>query len=149
MSEKSSDSFPQEIIPDVISYLKRLQRKGIKSIYLDPAVAESSAGVASTAEPPPQQEIIPDAEPEESVTVTPPQNSLAGLEATVAACKECPLHEGRTRTVFGAGNPKTNLLFIGEAPGRDEDRVGVPFVGRAGQLLDKILAAKWNAGIQR
>ncbi len=141
MSEKSSDSFPQEIIPDVISYLKRLQRKGIKSIYLDPAVAESSAGVASTAEPPPQQEIIPDAEPEESVTVTPPQNSLAGLEATVAACKECPLHEGRTRTVFGAGNPKTNLLFIGEAPGRDEDRVGVPFVGRAGQLLTKIIEA--------
>lgn len=56
-------------------------------------------------------------------------------------CKRCPLHSGRKTIVFGEGNPKAKLLFIGEGPGRDEDIQGRPFVGRAGQLLNKIIAA--------
>jgi len=66
---------------------------------------------------------------------------LAELEKMVAGCTKCALHETRTNTVFGAGSPVSNLVFIGEAPGRDEDRQGVPFVGRAGKLLDKMIAA--------
>jgi uracil-DNA glycosylase len=54
-------------------------------------------------------------------------------------CKNCPLGSTRTHFVFGAGNPKADLMFIGEAPGRDEDLQGVPFVGRAGQLLTLML----------
>ena len=63
------------------------------------------------------------------------------LEATVAACVRCPLYAGRTRTVFGVGNRAADLMVIGEAPGAEEDRRGEPFVGRAGRLLDSMLAA--------
>jgi len=67
--------------------------------------------------------------------------SLKGHNAAICECTKCPLSETRTNFVYGAGNPKADVLFIGEAPGRDEDLKGEPFVGRAGQLLDKILAA--------
>jgi DNA polymerase len=59
----------------------------------------------------------------------------------VAACRACALHQGRTQTVFGVGDQSADWLFIGEAPGADEDRQGEPFVGRAGQLLNSILFA--------
>src|SRR6476659_1758921 len=67
---------------------------------------------------------------------------LAPLRERVAVCTRCPhLVSSRTQTVFGVGNPKAELMFIGEAPGADEDREGEPFVGRAGQLLTRIIAA--------
>ena len=58
-----------------------------------------------------------------------------------ASCKKCPLHETRTNCVFGVGNKNADLMFVGEAPGEQEDLSGTPFVGRAGQLLDKFLYA--------
>ncbi len=67
--------------------------------------------------------------------------SLEDVERLALGCEKCELASGRTKVVFGTGNPNATLMFIGEAPGRDEDLSGVPFVGRAGQLLDKILAA--------
>lgn len=67
---------------------------------------------------------------------------LALLRDRVAACVQCPhLASSRRQTVFGVGNPDAELMFIGEAPGADEDRQGEPFVGRAGQLLTKIITA--------
>jgi uracil-DNA glycosylase family 4 len=66
---------------------------------------------------------------------------LAATDALVSKCERCGLSGGRTRTVFGSGNPSSRIVFIGEAPGRDEDLQGLPFVGRAGQLLTKMLAA--------
>ena len=66
---------------------------------------------------------------------------LAQFESEIKNCTKCRLHEGRNKLVFGAGNPNAAVMFIGEGPGRDEDMKGEPFVGRAGQLLDKILAA--------
>jgi uracil-DNA glycosylase family 4 len=54
-------------------------------------------------------------------------------------CVRCPLHQSRTTVVFGAGNADAQLMFVGEAPGANEDRVGLPFVGQAGKLLDKLL----------
>jgi DNA polymerase len=56
-------------------------------------------------------------------------------------CTKCRLHQGRTHVVFGVGNPHAELMFVGEAPGRDEDLQGQPFVGRAGQLLTRIIEA--------
>ncbi len=64
-----------------------------------------------------------------------------GLRAQVADCHACPLWQTRTRTVFGVGHRKAQMMVIGEAPGADEDRQGEPFVGRAGQLLNAMLAA--------
>ena len=66
---------------------------------------------------------------------------LARLEASVRNCQACRLHEGRRQVVFGTGNPDADLVFVGEAPGRDEDLQGEPFVGRAGQLLTRIIQA--------
>ncbi len=59
----------------------------------------------------------------------------------VGDCTRCKLHRGRNKLVFGAGNPQARLVFVGEGPGADEDREGIPFVGRAGQLLTKMIAA--------
>ena len=67
------------------------------------------------------------------------------LEDRASACVLCPLHAGRSRTVFGVGNRKAEWLVIGEAPGAEEDRRGEPFVGRAGKLLDAMLAAAGHA----
>jgi len=73
--------------------------------------------------------------------VAPKYRSLSGHEKAICECQKCPLGATRTKFVYGVGNPKADVLFVGEAPGRDEDLQGVPFVGRGGQLLDKILAA--------
>ena len=62
------------------------------------------------------------------------------LRSDVAGCTRCRLHEGRTQAVFGSGNPHAELMFVGEAPGFHEDKQGLPFVGQAGKLLDKLLA---------
>ena len=64
-----------------------------------------------------------------------------GLRSIVSGCKLCGLHETRTQTVFGVGNPEADWMIVGEAPGQEEDRRGEPFVGRAGKLLDEMLYA--------
>jgi len=66
---------------------------------------------------------------------------MEALKRSVGQCKKCKLHKTRHNVVFGAGNTKAALMFIGEAPGHDEDLQGLPFVGRAGQLLTKIIEA--------
>src|SRR3990172_7336934 len=68
------------------------------------------------------------------------------LEASVRACTKCALHAGRTQTVFGVGNCHAKWLFVGEAPGAEEDRQGEPFVGRAGKLLNAMLLAIGRKG---
>ena len=66
---------------------------------------------------------------------------LGELEAIAVVCVKCKLAKSRTQVVYGVGNPNADLMFIGEAPGRDEDLKGEPFVGRAGQLLTDIIKA--------
>lgn len=67
--------------------------------------------------------------------------SLEAIREDIGECTRCKLHEHRNKIVFGEGDPKAKLVFIGEGPGADEDASGRPFVGRAGQLLDKIIQA--------
>lgn len=67
--------------------------------------------------------------------------SMGALEASVSSCTKCDLHSTRINTVFGAGNACADWMFVGEAPGAEEDRQGLPFVGRAGQLLNAMLTA--------
>ncbi|HVQ59456.1 MAG TPA: uracil-DNA glycosylase [Solirubrobacterales bacterium] len=74
-----------------------------------------------------------------SATAEERRERLVDLFKEVSACTKCPLHETRTKTVFGAGNADADLMFVGEAPGAEEDRQGLPFVGRAGQLLNQLL----------
>ena len=67
--------------------------------------------------------------------------NLTELNAAICNCLKCPLGPGRTKFVFGVGDPNADVMFIGEGPGADEDAQGEPFVGRAGQLLNKIIEA--------
>ncbi len=67
--------------------------------------------------------------------------ALAALRQELGDCERCGLHKGRTKIVFGGGNPHARLVFVGEGPGHDEDKSGIPFVGRAGELLNKIIKA--------
>jgi len=68
-----------------------------------------------------------------------PGTELAALAREAAGCTRCPLAESRTQVVFGVGDPSADLMFVGEAPGRDEDLQGEPFVGRSGRLLDRLV----------
>ena len=70
---------------------------------------------------------------------SPSLSPLEKVAAAVADCRRCPLHETRSHTVFGEGDPAADLMFVGEGPGADEDRIGRPFVGKAGHLLDDII----------
>lgn len=69
------------------------------------------------------------------------QETLQQIQADLGNCTRCKLHHSRTNIVFGEGNPNAEIMFIGEGPGETEDLQGRPFVGRAGQLLDKIIEA--------
>jgi uracil-DNA glycosylase family 4 len=66
--------------------------------------------------------------------------ALREYSEQVASCTKCALAQGRTQVVFGSGNPDADLVFVGEAPGFHEDQQGIPFVGQAGKLLDKLLS---------
>jgi DNA polymerase len=68
-----------------------------------------------------------------------PSESLDDIRADIGDCRRCRLHEQRAKIVFGDGNPQTKLVFVGEGPGADEDAQGIPFVGRAGQLLTQMI----------
>ncbi|MGI6452175.1 MAG: uracil-DNA glycosylase [Syntrophomonadaceae bacterium] len=104
-------------------------------------------GINQAAEARPSPEIygrdtfipfIPGVAHEESFTHI---ENLAGLEVIVKECSKCPLRNSCQQVVFGEGKPDSKIMFIGEGPGKDEDIQGRPFVGRAGQLLNKILQA--------
>jgi len=74
-----------------------------------------------------------------SLLEPPPFASWADLEHEALACTKCPLAETRTQVVFGVGDPRADLLFVGEGPGEQEDLTGEPFVGRAGRLLTSLI----------
>lgn len=130
-----------------LTYLERL---GI------PVYVPRDAGVADVLElepeaPPPEAkaQATPEAGPETVETPggapvadhPPPPLDWEALRGEVAGCQRCRLCQGRTQTVFGVGDPRADLVVVGEGPGREEDRRGEPFVGPAGQLLDEMLLA--------
>ena len=113
---------------------------GVEGVSKDHAwrtrsVGDASADGASFAS---QRSVVQPAVTDVSVDPAP---HLAQLRETLGECTRCKLHSTRTHLVYGVGDPDADLMFVGEAPGRDEDQQGVPFVGRAGQLLTKIIEA--------
>ena len=116
------------------AHLESLQRAGVQQLPKAKRAARTELVPAdeAPAESPLASALPPDELP----------HDLELLAEVVAGCPRCPeLAATRTQTVFGDGNPQARLVFLGEAPGADEDRTGVPFVGRAGQLLNKIIEA--------
>jgi DNA polymerase len=116
-------------------------------VAVAPPVVAAAAPVA-VAPAPPAAQVLPDpvrvapaATPVAAASVEGRAGALRVIQDEVEACRACALAAKRTQTVFARGNPDARLCFIGEGPGADEDRTGLPFVGVAGQLLDRIIAA--------
>jgi uracil-DNA glycosylase family 4 len=132
-------------------HLRFAQELGVAGVSRDPAWRERQdrrvgPSERSAALSGPRSAAVkgPRYESEENPIILPltPVNALAGLRADIGDCTRCKLHTlGRTQVVFGVGNPSADLMFVGEAPGADEDVQGIPFIGRAGQLLTKIIEA--------
>jgi DNA polymerase len=124
--------------------LESLQRAGMTHL---PRSLRPAAALATEAEPTPAERRFPSSPAESLLAVEepppPPEDRAAALrvlEEEVAGCTLCTaLAKTRTQTVFGVGNPNPRIVFMGEAPGYDEDKQGEPFVGAAGQLLTKII----------
>lgn len=111
---------------------------GVREVLLPEPIAGSAPGKTATtaAEPSPER-----ARPAAAAVAGMSFADLDSLRAAVAACQLCGLCRTRTQTVFSDGGGRSRLMFVGEAPGADEDASGVPFVGRAGQLLTKMIEA--------
>ncbi|HSE98494.1 MAG TPA: uracil-DNA glycosylase [Blastocatellia bacterium] len=119
---------PPAVLPSDDSMPKKKDPVGQESLFADlaPDIGEAAAPKVKAAALP----VIEIADP-----------SLEAIREDIGECTRCKLHKHRTNIVFGEGNPAARLVFVGEGPGADEDATGRPFVGRAGQLLDKIIAA--------
>ena len=106
------------------AYLSWISERGDRMIAFAPAPPEVSP-----------------AEPTEPMPRKLPVVTLESVREEIGDCTRCKLHKGRTNLVFGVGSPTARLMFVGEAPGEDEDKKGEPFVGKAGQLLTKMIEA--------
>ena len=95
----------------------------------------------STNPPPPQETLFGEIKPKDELSLGRPGETFEDIWQDIGECVRCPLHKGRTKIVNTEGSRTARLMFVGEAPGADEDASGRPFVGRAGQLLNKIIEA--------
>ncbi|MGB6942900.1 MAG: uracil-DNA glycosylase [Bryobacteraceae bacterium] len=123
--------------------LEFYQDLGIKTIYRRSATTVQVPPIAKPQAPIPVP-VLP--------TIEPAQDSLLKIIADIGDCTRCRLHEARNKIVFGSGNEQARLVFVGEGPGADEDAQGLPFVGRAGQLLTQMIegtASKEGIPIKR
>ena len=128
-----------EILQDVSDYIAWELEEGTLTAEVSTDVVAALAaappgGTGSTPSAPGGTGSTPSAS-------APVSSPLAAVASEIAACTRCGLHAGRTNTVPGQGNPQPEILFVGEAPGKDEDEQGLAFVGRAGQLLTKMIEA--------
>jgi len=140
----------------VRKYLEFYQDLGVKTIYRRGLPLSATAPEAVVA----PIEKVPASGPEALVSpklpvvlsLAPDHDNLSKISEDIGDCKRCRLHEGRNRIVFGSGNAQAKLVFVGEGPGADEDAQGLPFVGRAGQLLTQMIdgtASKEGIPIRR
>lgn len=139
----------QEIVDELISFLQH-EEKSKNSIIVSPEFVERWDSFDATIYAKHLQKVADMPSPPIDIknqdlqintknTKNEIQQKLNLISQEVAQCTKCPIHEDRTHTVFGTGNPQAKLVFVGEAPGAEEDRQGLPFVGRAGQLLTDII----------
>lgn len=135
MSEPSDADELAALTTTLKRHLQRRQRSGLR--YLPKASPTLTKSVSSNEVPNPMGGIEIDLLADTTPALQ--AGSLDELRAVIGDCQRCKLCSGRTNIVFGVGNPRARLMFVGEGPGRDEDLKGEPFVGRAGQLLTDII----------
>ena len=119
---------PQTMYASVREYLQELEESGVDGLPHEPLQQDEMTEGRTSQQPPVPP---PTAKPQ----------TLAELCQHIGDCQRCDLFHGRTNLVFGAGYEKARLVFVGEAPGADEDREGQPFVGEAGQVLTRLIEA--------
>lgn len=129
----------REIVNETCDLLRRTAHGKRRTVSLSPEVAERLERLQAAPMRPGRMTPTPNAAKSRQLKDKKGSPMLDALREEVAACTRCSLHELRTQTVFGTGNPNAELVFVGEAPGHDEDVQGKPFVGRAGQLLTDII----------
>lgn len=112
-------------------YLEYYRDLGVKAIYARETAPAPAPAAAVEAEP---ESLF-----EEAPAAPGRIETLEAILADLGDCRRCKLHERRTQIVYGVGNPEARLVFVGEGPGADEDAQGIPFVGRAGQLLTQMI----------
>jgi DNA polymerase len=130
-----------ELIASLRMYIEDLRESGVDGLPFAPQDLPKSAEhfhAKATASAPVEYHPVPAALVAPSAA---PDEDLPAIRASLGDCRRCALGEKRTNLVFGVGNPSARLMFVGEAPGRDEDLKGEPFVGEAGQLLTRIVGA--------
>lgn len=161
----------QQLLDATLQHLRDLQAQGIREVILSPELLQRPTPQRTPSTPPSARPVpgrigrpgqdpapvtastrapkpsaprpsAPQSIPADTIPIPDKANALAALRTEALACERCP-HLVRTRrqVVFGVGSVQAELMFIGEAPGMDEDRQGEPFVGRAGQLLTRIIQA--------
>ncbi|HLD44152.1 MAG TPA: uracil-DNA glycosylase [bacterium] len=121
----------------LLTHLKFMQEIGLEEVMPSLSIHPS----CETASDKPIPETVTKATDRHRQELPTEVKSLQELQETLTGCTRCPLHAGRTKIVFGQGNPHADLMFVGEGPGADEDKQGLAFVGRAGQLLTDMIKA--------
>jgi len=125
---------------EIRRYLEFYQDLGVKTVFVQAAsVGEAAPAELVVAAPEPEIRREPGPAPVKLPALEPVGDSLIKILEDIGDCKRCRLHEGRNKLVFGVGNEHAKLVFVGEGPGADEDAQGLPFVGRAGQLLTQMI----------
>ena len=137
--ESERDQF-LDLLGNVAAHLQHLKEEGVQSVAADPETIHR-IGTATNLQPAPALAAPPPSREPARQTGGAVPPGLKDIAAQVAVCTKCPLHKTRTRTVPGQGSATPEIMFIGEGPGYDEDQQGLAFVGRAGQLLTKIIEA--------
>jgi uracil-DNA glycosylase len=135
------DPQTQQAIAAHMQYLRDL---GIFEFYRrEPVVIEPIAIEYVVEEPviPPRKPVLPQPSIGSFVAPEGRPEALRAIQAEIGNCTRCALSKGRNKIVFGDGDPNARLMFVGEGPGADEDASGIPFVGKAGQLLNNMIAA--------
>ncbi len=123
----TADGSAADLVASLKGYLEELRESGVDGLSW--ASVQERAGVEPATEA-----VVPG-----EVATSREGETLEQIRAELGECQRCPLCTRRTNLVFGTGNPGARLLFVGEAPGRDEDLQGEPFVGEAGQILNRII----------
>jgi len=147
----SANTDLKEIVEELKTYLEFQKSMGVKTVFAQKTQTINDTPVISEKTEPRTETMTKknNTAEEEIITIDGPATLFDGsktmtleeIREEIGDCTRCKLHEGRTNLVFGDGNPKAKLVFVGEGPGRDEDMQGKPFVGRSGKLLTKIIEA--------
>lgn len=135
-----------EIAAEALGHLIWLKEAGVRDVPRPQPVARATPVQAPTAPATGTATALPPPKPAASTTYSLNDKGcgsqpLLAIRQELGDCRRCKLAGGRTHLVFGVGNPKAELMFVGEGPGADEDQQGEPFVGKAGQLLTKMIEA--------